>query len=68
MQDFPLQVVDAGDEPNSLVELLIARPRSEDGGDIDFLTMQTDRATGGDEDVAVVEGIIEVRQALIGAP
>jgi len=41
LQDFLLQVVDAG-------------------GDIDFLTIETDRATGGDADVAVVEGIIEV--------
>jgi len=58
LQDFLLQVVDAGDEPNSLVDTDALS--GEDGGDIDFLTIETDRATGGDADVAVVEGIIEV--------
>ena len=33
--------------------------------DVDFLSVDADSATGGDEDVAVLEGIIEVRQALI---
>jgi hypothetical protein len=33
-----------------------------------FLSVDADTAAGGDEDVAVVEGIIEVRQPPIGTP
>jgi hypothetical protein len=60
-------IVDEGYEPNSLVNLLDAELLSgEDGGDIDFLSVDADTAAGCDEDVAVVEGILEVWQALIG--
>lgn len=33
------------------------------GGEIDFLTMQTDPAASGDEDLLVMEGIAEGGQA-----
>jgi hypothetical protein len=50
-------IVDEADEPNSLVHLLDAEALSgQDGGDVDFLAVDADTATGGDEDVAVVEG------------
>ena len=62
-------VLDAHREPNSLVDLLDAEALSgQDSGDVDFLSVDADTATGGDEDVAVVEGIIEVRQADKGRP
>ena len=65
--DISQIIVDEADEPNSLVDLLDAEALSgEDGGDVDFLSVDADTAAGGDEDVAVVEGIIEVRQTLIG--
>ena len=35
--------------------------------DVDFLSVDADTAAGGDEDVAVVEGIFEVGQTPIGA-
>ena len=35
----------------------------EDDREVDFLAIDADAATGGDEDVAVVEGVGEVRQA-----
>ena len=63
--DIAQIIVDEGDEPNSLVDLLDAEPlSSEDGGDIDFLSVDADTAASWDEDVAVVEGIIEIWQAL----
>ena len=46
-----------------------AEPLSgQDGGDVDFLSVDADTAAGGDEDVAVVEGIFEVGQTLVGVP
>ena len=67
--DISQIIVDEADEPNSLVDLLDAEALSgQDSGDVDFLSVDADTATGGDEDVAVVEGIIEVRQADKGRP
>ena len=37
----------------------------EDGRDVDALAEHADAAAGGDEDVTVVEGIVDVGQALI---
>jgi hypothetical protein len=55
--DIAQIIVDEADEPNSLVDLLDAEALSgQDGGDADFLAVDADTATGGDEDVAVVEG------------
>ena len=66
MQGSLLQVdiVDEADEPTFLVDLLDAEPLSgEGGGDVDFLSVDADAAAGSDENVAVVEEIVEVRQA-----
>jgi len=55
--DIAQIIVDEADEPNSLVDFLDAEALSgQDGGDVDFLAVDADTATGGDEDVAVVEG------------
>jgi hypothetical protein len=54
-------IVDEGDEPNAVIDLLDAEALSgEDVRDIDFLAVHADAAAGGDEDVAVVEGVGEV--------
>ena len=67
--DIAQIIVDEADEPNSLVDFLDAEPLSgQDGGDVDFLSIDADTAAGGDEDVAVMEGIFEIWEALIGAP
>ena len=39
----------------------------EHGRDVDFLAMHADATAGGDEDVAVVQRIGELWQALIGS-
>ena len=39
-----------------------------DDREVDFLPVDADAAAGGDEDVAVVEGVGEVRQAAVGLP
>jgi hypothetical protein len=50
-------IVDEADEPNSLVDLLDAEALSgEDGGDVDFLSVDADTAAGSEDDVAVVDG------------
>jgi hypothetical protein len=60
--DISQIIVDEADEPNSLVDFLDAEALSgEGGGAIDFLSIDADTAAGGDEDVAVVEGIIRGR-------
>jgi len=65
--DIAQIIVDEGDEPNSLVDFLDAEPLSgQDSRDVDFLSVDADTAAGGDEDVAVVEGVFEVGEALIG--
>ena len=39
----------------------------EHGRDVDFLSVHADASACGDEDVLVVKGIVELRQALIGS-
>ena len=57
-----------GDLPNAFVDFLDAEPlSSQHGGDVDLLSVHTDAAAGGDEDITVMEGIVDVGQALIGA-
>jgi hypothetical protein len=56
------------DEPNAVVGFLDSEPLSgEDGGDVDLLAVQADASAGGDEDVAVVEGVGDRLPAVIGA-
>jgi hypothetical protein len=51
--DIAQIIVDEADEPNSLVDLLDAEALSgQDGRDVDFLSVDADTATGGDEDIA----------------
>jgi len=60
-------VVHEADEPNALVNLFEAEPLTgEHARDVDLFLMHADAATGGDQDVAVVEGIFEFRHAAIG--
>jgi hypothetical protein len=67
--DIAQIIVDEADEPNSLVDFFDAEALSgQDGGDVDFLSVDADTAAGGDEDVAVVERIIEVGQPWRGGP
>ena len=62
--DIAQIIVDEGDEPNSLVDFLDTEALSgQDGGNVDFLSVDADTAAGGDEDVAVVEGVFEVGEA-----
>jgi len=59
--------VHEGDEPNAVVDFLDAEfLAGEHDRDIDLLPVQADAAAGGDQDIAVVPGIFEVRQAVIG--
>jgi hypothetical protein len=54
-------------EPNAFVDLFDSEGMAgEDGRDIDFLAVQADATAGGDQDIAVVEGVGEVWQAAIG--
>jgi hypothetical protein len=39
----------------------------EHGRDVDLFAMHADAPACGDEDVLVVEGVVELRQALIGS-
>ena len=55
------------DEPNAVVDFGDAELLTgEHGRDIDLFPMHADAAAGGDQDVAVVLGIFEFRQAVIG--
>jgi hypothetical protein len=48
--DIAQIIVDEADEPNSLVDFLDAEPLSgQDGGDVDFLSIDADTAAGGAE-------------------
>jgi hypothetical protein len=47
---------------------LISEPLAgEDGRDVDAFSMHADAAAGSDEDVAVVQGVCEIGQAVITA-
>ena len=61
-------IVHESDEPDSVIDFLDsnALPR-EHGGDIDFLSVHADPAAGGYQHLAIMEGIIDVRQAVIDA-
>ena len=74
MQGFLLQVevseiiVHEACEPNAVIDLLDAEfLASQHGGDVDPLAMQAEAATGGDDDVTIVERIGQFGQAGIGA-
>jgi hypothetical protein len=61
-------VVAEADEPDAVVDFLDAKALAcEHGGDVDLLAMQADAAAGGDENVAVVERIGQVGQAVLAA-
>ena len=54
---------------NAVVDLLDADALSGEGDrEVDLLAIDADATAGGDEDVAVVEGVGEVRQAAVGLP
>lgn len=56
-----------GDEPDALVDLLDAEPLAgEHGRDLDLLAVHADASAGGDEDIAVMQGVNEFGQASIG--
>src|SRR5215213_4093998 len=56
------------DEPYAFVDFLDTEALAgEHGGDIDLLAMQADTATGGDQHVAVVEWVAQLRQPLVAA-
>jgi hypothetical protein len=66
--DIAKIIVHEGDEPNAVVDLLNAELLTgEHGRDIDLLPVHTDAAAGGDQDIAVVERVFEVGQAMIAA-
>jgi len=61
-------IVHEGDEPYAVVDLLYADTLTrEHGGDVDFFPMHADPAAGGYQDLAIMEGIIDVWQAVIDA-
>ena len=64
--DIAKIVVHEADEPDAVVDFLDSEALArEHGRDIDFLAVQADAATGGDENVAIVQRIGEVRQAVV---
>ncbi len=73
LQGFLLQIDETeiiaheADEPNSVVDFLDSEPlASQDRRDVDSLPVHADAAAGGDEDVAVVQRVGELWQAVIG--
>jgi hypothetical protein len=59
-------IVAEADEPDAVINFFDADPLAcQHRGDIDLLAVQADSSAGGDEDVAVVEGITELGQAII---
>jgi 2-C-methyl-D-erythritol 4-phosphate cytidylyltransferase len=65
--DISWIVVHEADEPNALVDFLDSKLLAgQHAGDAVF-AMQADAPAGGDHDVAVVEGVVQLRQAPIGA-
>ena len=74
MQGFLLQVevskiiVHEAGEPNAVVDRLDAELLArQHGRDVDPLAMQAEAATGGDENLEIVERIDEFGQATVGA-
>src|SRR5262245_12394338 len=61
-------VMHEADEPNAVVDFLDAELLAgQHGRDVDLLAMQAEPSAGRDDDIAVMEGIGQVRQAGIGA-
>jgi hypothetical protein len=61
-------IVHEAGEPNAVVDLLDAEPLTgQHGGDVDPLAMQAEASAGGDDDVPIMEGIGQFRQAVITA-
>ena len=61
-------VVHEADDPNAVVDFLDAEfLTGEHGRDIDLFPVHADAAAGGDQDIAVVQGIFEFGQAVIGS-
>jgi len=55
-------------EPNALIDFFDSKPLTgQDGRDVDPLAMQAEASAGGDENVAVVERIGQLGQAVIAA-
>ena len=51
-------------EPNAIVDLVDTEPvTGEHGGDVDLLAVHADASAGGDQDVAVLEGVLQLGQA-----
>jgi hypothetical protein len=60
--------VHEGDEPDALVDLFDSdHLAGEDLAQVDLAGVEADAAAGGDDDGLVVEGVVELGQALIGA-
>jgi hypothetical protein len=61
-------IVHEAGEPNAVVDLLDAEPLTgQHGGDVDPLAMQAEASAGGDDDVPIMEGIGQFRQAVMTA-
>jgi len=59
-------IVHEADEPNAVADFLDAEfLTGEHGRDIDLFSVHADASTGGDKDVAVVERIVDLWQAVI---
>jgi hypothetical protein len=57
-----------GDEPDAVIDLFYSQSRTgQDGRDIDLLAMHAEAAATGHHDVAVMERIDDLGQALVGA-
>jgi hypothetical protein len=60
-------VVHEADEPNAFIDLFDSKLLTgQHDRDVDLLAMQAEAPAIGDEYVAIVEGIDQVRQAAIG--
>jgi hypothetical protein len=61
-------IIHEADEPNLLADLLDADELAgKDGAEIDLLTIEADSAACGDCDGLIVERVVEVGQASVGA-
>ncbi len=61
-------VVHEADKPDAVIDFGDADALAcHDGGDVDLLSVNAEAAASGDQGVGVMEGIVQVRQAVIGA-
>jgi hypothetical protein len=66
--DISQIIVHEADEPNAVIDFLDSKLLSgQYGGDVDLLAIDAEVAAIGDERLPVVEGIVDLRQAPIGA-